>query len=90
VPGDQLAVPAQQRRRGDEDDHEERSVRWPLPWASVSLGATPASAATDLDCALVTGHGTATSYRWIQVTNTCRGPITVKLDFNNANDSGCY
>jgi len=54
------------------------------------VAASPASAATDVGCARVTGRGTATSYRWIEVTDICRGPITVKLDIDNANDSGCY
>lgn len=62
-----------------------------LGLAGVVVSASPALAVpTDVACATVTGRGSATSYRWIQVTNTCVGPISVKLDINNANDSGCY
>lgn len=58
--------------------------------AGASVGLATSAAASDVSCASVVGSGTATSYRYITVSNSCGSAITVRLDINNANDSGCY
>ncbi|MCV2394077.1 hypothetical protein OEB99_07145 [Actinotalea sp. M2MS4P-6] len=60
-----------------------------LTIGSVAL-AGPAAAASDVQCASAVGSGSAFSYRYINVKNSCSRTITVRLDIANANDSGCY
>lgn len=58
--------------------------------AGASVGLATSASASDVSCASVVGSGTASTYRYITVKNSCGSAITVKLDINNANDSGCF
>jgi hypothetical protein len=56
----------------------------------VLVGTATSASASDVSCAQVVGSGSTFSYRYKDVRNNCGYTITVKLDINNANDSGCY